>query len=147
MLTRGSKERENLMQAGTKSRSSGEREPGDEIERATGEGERLRDDDMKQVIRTLALPGKEALVPLPGAVEAPDALAIRFDEVYSEWVDAMTSLPSDTQFMAVQALDSQLNAMSDPSRRELWSNESFLVHPQWEEVRVLARRILDEFDW
>ncbi len=102
---------------------------------------------MKDVIRKLAMPGKDALTALPGAVEAPDALVIRFDEVYTSWVDSITNMPSEAQFMAVQALDSHLNAMSDPKNRDLWTNESFLVHPQWNKVRALARRILDDFDW
>jgi hypothetical protein len=98
-------------------------------------------------VRNLSLPGKEALAILPAGRHRADALAISFDDHYTSFMERMTGLPGEAQLIALQELDSALNAISGPDNVELWTDTSFASDPQWNDIRALAQKVLSEFGW
>ncbi len=44
-------------------------------------------------------------------------------------------------------LDEFLKKMSDPSKRDFWSDEALSSDPRWEEVRMLAQAALVACEW
>ena len=59
----------------------------------------------------------------------------------------MTDLPGEAQLLALQELDSALNAISGPDNVELWTDASFANDSRWNDIRTLAQNVLAEFDW
>lgn len=102
---------------------------------------------MRDAVETLSLPGEDALDSLPVGAHRADRLALLFDEEYTAYVASLSSLPSESQLGALQALDAEFSAMSDPSNRDLWTEVAVREHPQWEQVRLLARKAMREFGW
>ncbi len=98
-------------------------------------------------VRHLALPGEEALAARPLKSSQPEALALEFDDVYTDYVDNLDQLPTNEQLVSLQALDSALTAMSGPRNADLWTEASVKSHPRWSEVRGLARAVLEHFNW
>lgn len=98
---------------------------------------------LRSAVEQLARPGVEALE----SRRRPDDLAIEFDEAYTCYVAGLDRLPSDRQLQSLQTLDDQLQAMSDPEDRALWTPEAMKHHPEWGSVRTLAWRILVDFEW
>jgi hypothetical protein len=99
------------------------------------------------VVRHLSLPGKEALTNLPVGQHRAETLAITFDAHYTDFMDSMAALPGEAQLLALQELDSALNAISSPDTAELWTDASFANDPLWDDIRLLARNVLAKFDW
>jgi hypothetical protein len=97
---------------------------------------------LMRAVQQLALPGDEALAARP-----LHALALEFDDLYTDYIDNLDELPSEAQLVALQALDSALTAMSGPANAELWTATSVNSHPRWSEVRDLARSAIDHFGW
>ncbi len=62
-------------------------------------------------------------------------------------MDGTSVLPSETQMLALQAIDTKLAAMVGAKDVELWTERARREDPLWSEVRTLASRVLDEFDW
>ena len=62
-------------------------------------------------------------------------------------MDSMAALPEEAQLLALQKLDSALNAISSPDNAELWTDASFENDPLWDDIRLLARNVLAAFDW
>ena len=84
---------------------------------------------------------------LPAGRHRADALAISFDDHYTSFMERMPSLPGDAQLIALQELDSALNAISGPDNVDLWTDASFASDPQWNDIRALAQKVLSEFGW
>lgn len=110
------------------------------------EGRSLR---LWRVVLSLA----EPLDPL-GSVARPTALpglsenlVLEFDEAYTDFVDAFDALPSEDQMLALQAVDTKLAAMVEVKDAALWTESARREDPLWVEVRLLAMRVLVEFDW
>lgn len=77
--------------------------------------------------------------------ERPDALALGFDETYAVYTETLVELPSEELLRALQALDSGLQALSDPTDAALWNARDFDSHPRWVELRKLADAVLAQF--
>ena len=106
-----------------------------------------RESGLCSAVRNLSLPGKEALAILPAGRHRADGLAISFDDQYTSFMERMTNLPGDAQLIALQELDSALNAISGPDNVDLWTDSSFASDPQWNDIRALAQKVLSEFGW
>ncbi|MCP4035471.1 MAG: hypothetical protein GY733_00920 [bacterium] len=106
-----------------------------------------READLYTAIRILALPGREALDELPGSSNRADHLALSFDEHYTVFMETMTILPEEAVLLSLQSLDSALNAISGPENLDLWSDASFTLDPHWENIRLLAQKVMIEFGW
>jgi hypothetical protein len=102
---------------------------------------------MRDVVAVLALPAVEAIAHLSADPRAPDTLAFRFDEAYTAFVGALSSLPDEAQLLSLQALDSELCALSGTDDRDLWTSAAYVADPRWEEVRSLAAAAMRAFDW
>jgi len=106
-----------------------------------------REAGLHMAIRILAMPGKEALDELPLCSNRADRLALSFDEHYTVFMESMTVLPEEAQLLSLQALDSALNAISGPENLALWDDVSFIQDPHWENIRLLAQKVMIEFGW
>ncbi len=98
-------------------------------------------------VRNLSLPGDEALAKLPAGLHRADALALSFDDQYTNFMESMTNLPKQAQLLSLQELDSALNAISGPENAKLWTDASFANDPRWNNIRSLAQEVLIEFGW
>ncbi len=98
---------------------------------------------LRLAIKGLSVVGVESLP----AGRRPDDLAIEFDESYTEFVGGLTRLPAPEQLQALQEIDDQLQSMSDPAHKELWTAAAVKREPVWELVRTIARRALVALDW
>lgn len=92
-------------------------------------------DPLGSVARSTALPGLS------------ENLVLEFDEAYTDFVDAFDALPSEDQMLALQAVDTKLAAMVEVKDAALWTESARREDPLWVEVRLLAMRVLVEFDW
>jgi len=106
-----------------------------------------RETGLCAAIRNLSLPGKEALENLPAGHHHVDVFAISFDDHYTVFMESMTALPGEAQLLALQELDSALNAISGPDNVHLWTDASFTSDPRWDDIRSLAQKVMIEFDW
>lgn len=98
-------------------------------------------DDLLTAVRRLSSVGGVVL----RTGERPDALAFEFDERYSTFMKSLVDLPTEAQLRSLQALDSGIQALSDPGDTVLWNARAFDTHPRWIELRSLADTVLDEF--
>lgn len=100
---------------------------------------------LRSAVELLSLPGTEALA--RRGLARPDALAVEFDEAYTVYVAALATLPSDAQLEGLQALDGQLQAMSDPELRDKWTAAAMKTDSDWQVVRERARAVMAAFAW
>ena len=100
---------------------------------------------LRAAVEMLSLPGSEALARRGSSL--PDALAVEFDEAYTVYVACLAALPSESQLAALQALDEQLQAMSDPSQGDKWTATAMKSDADWAVVRARARAVLSAFAW
>ncbi len=98
-------------------------------------------------VRHLALPADEALAQKPLSNDPPDEWALEFDDLYTAYVDRLLAIPPEGRLEALQALDATLTRMSGSANAELWTPAAVRRDPRWEEVRALARNVLERFDW
>ena len=80
-----------------------------------------------------------------GTAPSVDDLVLEFDDVVvlvPHMVDA--SLLTNGQATAIQDVDSKLKTMSKTKNPDLWRIDALDHSREWEEVRELARRALDE---
>lgn len=103
--------------------------------------------ELYNAIRNLALPAREALEMQPEGKGCADILALSFDEQYSSYMEKMTVLPEAEQLLSLQELDSALNAISGPENFDLWSDTSFINDATWDNIRLLAEKVMIEFGW
>lgn len=81
---------------------------------------------------------------LPGRLEK---LVVEFDDAYTAFVEGMERLPSEAQFMALQAVDRQLAAMVRATDAALWSEQALREDARWSEAGRLVRGVIQAFDW
>lgn len=98
-------------------------------------------DDLLSAVRRLSSAGGVVL----RTGERPDALAFEFDEQYTTYMEGLVDLPTEAQLRSLQALDSGIQALSDPEDAVLWNARTFDSHPRWVELRTLADTVLYEF--
>lgn len=110
--------------------------------------------------RAIVPSGREArlwrvLVELCGAVEDPkpvlpgrlEKLVVEFDDAYTTFVEGMEQLPSEAQFVALQAVDRQLAAMVRATDAALWTEQALREDTRWSEAGRLVRGVIQAFDW
>jgi hypothetical protein len=83
--------------------------------------------------------------PADGAAPA-DELAARFDDLYTDYVGSLTRLPSESQLVALQALDAAIHQLSGVENAGLWKEAAVRGDPRWHELREIARIVLAEFE-
>ena len=98
-------------------------------------------DDLLSAVRRLS--SADGVVLRTG--ERPDSLAFEFDERYTTYMESLVDLPTEAQLYSLQALDTGIQALSDPEDAVLWNARAFDSHPRWIELRTLADRVLREF--
>ena len=74
-------------------------------------------------------------------------LVVEFDEAYTAFVESFERLPSESQMMALQAVDTKLAAMVRAKDASLWTARGYREDPTWHEIRALADYAVGEFDW
>lgn len=113
--------------------------------RPEGRSERL----WSVLVRLATSPGRESENPVSwSGMSAPtENLAIEFDDVYTNFVEAFDQLPSESQLLALQAVDTKLAAMIRAQDGALWTIHAHREDPSWNEVRALAEVAIGEFDW
>jgi hypothetical protein len=100
-----------------------------------------------RILLSLAAPVQvepEELISTPWSVEK---LVVEFDEAYTAFVESFERLPSESQMMALQAVDTKLAAMVREKDASLWTARGYREDPTWHEVRTLADYAVGEFDW
>ena len=81
---------------------------------------------------------------VPGQLER---LFVEFDDAYTTFVEGMECLPSETQLVAVQAVDRQLAAMLRAQEEELWTQKGLREDARWLEVQRLSVGAIEAFAW
>jgi len=76
-----------------------------------------------------------------------ESLVVEFDQAYTDFVEGFDQLPSESQLLALQAVDTQLAAMVGAKDALLWTVRACREDSRWIEVRALAEKVVDEFDW
>lgn len=74
-------------------------------------------------------------------------LVFEFDEAYTSFVDGVEALPSESQMIALQAVDSLLAGMVSAKDAALWTEKARRESAEWSQVRALAERVMAEFAW
>lgn len=72
-------------------------------------------------------------------------LVVEFDEAYTVFVDGLEELPSESQMIALQAVDTKLSAMVRAEDAALWTVQARIEDPCWIEVRVLVVDAMNAF--
>jgi len=83
----------------------------------------------------------------PLAAGQLERLVVEFDDAYTTFVEGMERLPTESQLMALQAVDRQLAAMVRAQEAELWTQRALREDDRWRETQRLASCVLAEFDW
>ena len=74
-------------------------------------------------------------------------LVFEFDEAYTAFVEGFEVLPSESQLISLQAVDTQVSSMVRAKDAALWTEQARREAPVWGEVRRCAREALAAFDW
>ena len=89
--------------------------------------------------------GEDDLRPLgPGELEN---LVAAFDEAYTAFVEGFETLPSESQMLAIQAVDTKLTALVRAHDADLWTTAAWRSGSDWIEVRSLVDSAVAAFDW
>ena len=99
-----------------------------------------------------------ALVSLAAVPEGPsdqldavsaraENLVVEFDEAYTDFFETSDQLPSESQLLALQAVDTKLASMVRAKDSELWTARAWRENSGWCEVRALAEGAIGEFEW
>lgn len=81
---------------------------------------------------------------VPGRLEN---LVVEFDDAYTLFVEGMTSLPTEAQMLALQAVDRQLEAMIRARDAALWTEQALREDRRWSEAQRLAGAVIEAFEW
>ena len=81
---------------------------------------------------------------LPGRLEN---LVVEFDDAYTVFVEGMTSLPTEAQMLALQAIDRQLAGMIRAREAELWTEQALREDVRWSEAQRMAAAVIEAFAW
>jgi hypothetical protein len=76
-----------------------------------------------------------------------ESLVVEFDDAYTAYVEGFEQLPSESQMIALQAVDTKLAAMVRAKDAALWTDRARREDPIWSEVRELAADAIEEFAW
>lgn len=99
---------------------------------------------LQRVLLSLAKPPSgESLGTIQFPAHAED-LAVDFDEAYTGFIEGMDRLPSESQLLALQAVDTKLADMIRRKDASLWTARAFLGDPDWNEIRRLAATAMGE---
>ena len=63
-------------------------------------------------------------------------LAFEFDEAYTAFVESFEELPSETQLLALQAVDTQVSSMVRAQDAGLWTEQARREDEVWRAVRM-----------
>jgi len=74
-------------------------------------------------------------------------LVVEFDEAYTDFFEKSDHLPSESQLLALQAVDTKLASMVRAKDSKLWTARAWRENSGWGEVRVLAEGAIGEFEW
>lgn len=102
-------------------------------------------DQLARAVRVLAQPAVVQRQVYPAFVCVPDELALDVD-------DALRMLgpdwrPTLEQRAAVEALDKYMIDLAGETHAEFWEDDALDHDPRWDDVRRLARQVLDAFAW
>jgi hypothetical protein len=101
---------------------------------------------LQRALSSLAIsPGDKPVASNAFPVHAEN-LVVEFDEAYTGFVEGMDQLPSESQLLALQAVDTKLAAMVRMKDASLWTADAFCDDPRWNEVRALAEAAIGEYE-
>lgn len=105
--------------------------------------------ELEKVVAILAAPASEQAKWLAeGRVVVPvDELALQLNDAEFSWFPRLRRhhLLSAGSERSLKELHDAIEAMSSPDDTRLWeSNEALFVHPEWENVRHIAKKALAE---
>lgn len=75
------------------------------------------------------------------------ALVVEFDDAYTAVVEGLEQLPSESQMIALQAVDTRLSVMVAAKDAALWTDRARREDQVWTEFRELAADVIAEFGW
>lgn len=76
---------------------------------------------------------------------AAQALVVEFDDAYTDLVEGLEQLPSESQMIALQAVDTRLSAMVGAKDATLWTDRAQREDQIWTELRELVTEVIGEF--
>ena len=100
-----------------------------------------------RVLMSLAKPPEDESARSLTLSSGVEILAVEFDEAYTHFVEGFDHLPSESQMLALQAVDTKLAAMIRAEDATLWTARACREDASWSEVRVLAKGAIGEFGW
>jgi len=74
-------------------------------------------------------------------------LVVEFDEAYTAYIEGFDRLPSESQMIALQAVDTKLSAMVGAKDAAIWTFRARSEDQIWMEVRELAAAVIGKFSW
>ncbi len=83
----------------------------------------------------------------PVAAGFAENLVFEFDEAYTAFVEGFETLPSESQLISLQAVDTQVSSMVRAKDAELWTEQAWCEAADWQHLRRLARAVLSAFEW
>ena len=92
-------------------------------------------------------PSAEEAKRRPVSAGFAENLVFEFDEAYTAFVEGFETLPSESQLISLQAVDTRVSAMVRASDAALWTEQARREAADWQDVRRLARAVLSAFDW
>lgn len=92
-------------------------------------------------------PSAEEAKRRPAVQGLAENLVFEFDEAYTAFVEGFEALPTETQLLALQAVDTHVSAMVGAKQAALWTEQARREAHEWQHVRKLARDVLTAFDW
>lgn len=101
----------------------------------------------KHSLCMLAADGKLALASLPEDCVRSEELALDFDNWARAFVANFGEKLPRGQLDAIVRITDLLDAMSDGSTPEVWTDESVVTGRAWEEVRSAAARAAELLGW
>ena len=72
-------------------------------------------------------------------------IVVEFDEAYTAFVDGFEELPSESQLLALQAIDTKVSAMVAAKDSAMWTPRARLEDRDWNDLRVLAVLAIEKF--
>ncbi len=101
---------------------------------------------LKHSVQLLASPAEVQLRSLPDFVCKGDELALDFDQWHTTVLSNYRSMLTANQLSSLAALNEKLDWLSN-KEREYWSDRAVCHSDEWEEIRGLARKVLESFQW
>ena len=95
----------------------------------------------------LAAPPEDGSGGLDAVSVRAENLVVDFDEAYTGFFQESDRLPSESQLLALQAVDTKLSEMVRAKDAEIWTNRAWRENSSWREVRALAECAIGEFEW